>query len=222
MIECSEQNIYYIKKRRRLRLKPKRFFALIIILLIIVGIWFYADRVVYENIFSICFDSARSVSARAISECVYGESSGEKTYSDLVVIEKNGEGDISLVTFDTAKINALNRRIAILSENIIKEKLSGGISVPFFAFSGIPVLSGYGNEVLFKSFYVTSVTCNIRDEFTSAGINQTLHSVYLDIESEFCMEVPLKKKTDKTVTSVLVVESIIVGRIPDVYLNKSA
>lgn len=220
MIECVNGNIYYNKKRKRPKKKVKRFFVFFIILLILTGLYFYTDKVIYENIFSICFDTARSISAKAVSECIYENSAGDKSYSDLVLIEKNTNGDISLITFNTAKINALNRSIALYSEEKIKLMLKEGIPVPLLAFSGIPILSGYGTKIGFKSFYITSVTCNIRDDFSSAGINQTLHSVYLDIESEFTLEVPLKKKSDKALTSVLISESVIVGKIPEIYLNR--
>ena len=95
-----------------------------------------------------------------------------------------------------------------------------GIPVPLGAFTGISVLAGFGPEITFRVLQVGSVICSFESEFTSAGINQTVHSIYLDVTSEVSVVLPSGTKKISTVTEVMVAESLIVGEVPDIYWGK--
>lgn len=220
MIECVEGNIYYTGKKGRSRKKTKRLLSFVIVLIIFGGSTFYLDKVILSNVFNVCYDTAYVYSAKAVNECVYEETTDGYGYGELVKIEKNTAGDITLITTDSLKINELNRKIALKTDQKLEKKLKSGIPVPLFAFSGISALSGYGPEIYYKSLSLSGVTCNFRDEFVSAGINQTMHSLYIDVVCVFFINAPVFKKTGECITSVLLSESIIVGRIPEIYLNR--
>ena len=55
--------------------------------------------------------------------------------------------------------------------------------------------------------------------FEEAGINQTNHKLYLTVCSNVSVILPLENKVVDTQTQILIAESIIVGKIPDTYLN---
>ena len=52
-----------------------------------------------------------------------------------------------------------------------------------------------------------------------AGINQTLHRLYLDIECNVSIVLPYKQIEEKIVNQVVLAENIIVGEVPSAYLN---
>ena len=53
----------------------------------------------------------------------------------------------------------------------------------------------------------------------SVGINQTLHSIYINVESKVNVGLSLSNQTIIVNSSILVAETILVGKIPEVYLS---
>jgi len=53
------------------------------------------------------------------------------------------------------------------------------------------------------------------------GINQTRHAVYIRVDSSVNVIIPGKSKTVSVKTDVLICEAVIVGKIPEIYLNGS-
>lgn len=221
MIECVEENIYYVGRKRRQNKKAKRLLSLILVFFISGSAFFYTDKIVLTNVFNVCYDNLYVYSAKAVNECVFEEITDGYDYAELVKIEKNSAGDIVLITAHSAKINALNRKIALKTEEKLVKTLKQGVSLPLFAFSGISIISGYGPEICFKSLSLSGVTCDFKDGFVSAGINQTMHSLYIEVVCSYYLNAPIYKKTGECRTSVLLSESIIVGKIPEIYLNRT-
>ena len=51
--------------------------------------------------------------------------------------------------------------------------------------------------------------------FSGAGINQTVHSVYLNVSAEVRVVLPAGAENVTAQTQVLVAETLIVGEVPD-------
>lgn len=87
------------------------------------------------------------------------------------------------------------------------------------SFTGVKLLAGRGPGVKIQISPVGSVETDLKSEFTSKGINQTLHRVYLDVKCKVNILTPFKDIEKEIVNQVLLVENIIVGRIPETYYN---
>ena len=74
---------------------------------------------------------------------------------------------------------------------------------------GVPIkISSIGN-----------VETDLRSEFSEKGINQTLHRVYLQVDCEVSILTPYNSITEKVSNQVLLIENVIVGKIPSTYYN---
>lgn len=60
---------------------------------------------------------------------------------------------------------------------------------------------------------------DLRSEFTSQGINQTLHRVYLQVKCEVNILTPFDNISREITNQVLLMENVIVGNIPNTYYN---
>lgn len=60
---------------------------------------------------------------------------------------------------------------------------------------------------------------DLRSEFISQGINQTLHRVYLQVKCEASVLTPFEDISKDITNQVLLAESVIVGNIPNTYYN---
>lgn len=78
---------------------------------------------------------------------------------------------------------------------------------------------GVGPEIQIKILPVGSVTTNFESKFESAGINQTLHKIYLDVACKVTIVMPYESIEADIVNQVLMTESVIVGEIPEAYYN---
>lgn len=66
---------------------------------------------------------------------------------------------------------------------------------------------------------IGTVETDLKSEFTSQGINQTLHRVYLDVKAKVNILTPFQDIEKEITNQVLLVENVIVGRIPQNYYN---
>lgn len=66
---------------------------------------------------------------------------------------------------------------------------------------------------------IGNVETDLKSEFTSQGINQTLHRVYLQVVCEVSILTPYDDITEKITNQVLIAENVIIGKIPNTYYN---
>ena len=81
------------------------------------------------------------------------------------------------------------------------------------------MLSGRGPGVKIRISSIGNIETNLNSEFTSQGINQTLHRIYVDISCNVKVLTPFKHIERKITNKVLLAENVIVGHIPDTYYN---
>ncbi len=215
MIECSNERI--LKKKKII--KNRKFFKFFVFFLILILLFTYYKTAISNTLTSVCGDYAYSYCTWAVNESVGESLSDGLRYSDLITVEKDKEGNITLINTNSYKINVISKDIAESTRKNLNNKLKAGVPISALAFSGIGLLSGYGDILYFKFISVSSVNCDFLSEFKSVGINQTLHSLYMLIETKVNIEIPLNKKEKNYSTSVLISETVLVGKIPDIYLN---
>ena len=81
------------------------------------------------------------------------------------------------------------------------------------------MLSGRGPGVKIRISSIGNIETNLNSEFTSQGINQTLHRIHVDISCNVKVLTPFKDIERKITNKVLLAENVIVGNIPDTYYN---
>ena len=225
MIEYCEDKIYkarILKRGKRCIRRGRRFFLFFLFSILLVGLVLYYKYVVTDEVIAILFARSKSYSVMSVNSAVLESIESKIDYEDIVSVEKNAEGDIVLISSNPIKVNRINREVAEKSQEKLTESLKKGVEIPLLAFSGIKLLSGYGPNVNYKAITVSSVICNFASQFESVGINQTLHSIYLSVETTVDVAMPLLKESVKTQTSVLISEAVLVGKIPSVYLSGGA
>ncbi len=87
------------------------------------------------------------------------------------------------------------------------------------SFTGIKLLSGRGPGIKIRISSVGNVETDLRSEFTEQGINQTLHRIYLQVKCQVSILTPFKDITKDISNQVLIMENVIMGKVPDTYYN---
>ena len=89
----------------------------------------------------------------------------------------------------------------------------------FGSFTGFKLLAGRGPGVKIRISTIGDVETDLRSEFTSQGINQTLHRVYLQVKCNVNILTPFDNISREITNQVLLMENVIVGNIPNTYYN---
>ena len=217
MIECVEEKIYYSRKNRRK--KSKKGIKIFLFLLVFVACFVYYKKIVTVHVINVCADKCETLNTKSINNAIIISLNSRFLYDELIVVEKNTAGEITMMSANSYEINNLSRKIVDSAQTILEENLGQGIQLPLFVFSGITFLSGLGPEINFDAITVTSVTCDFIGRFESMGINQTLHSLYAEITSTVKIDFPLYSKIEEYKTDVLLCEAVLVGKVPEIYMQ---
>lgn len=140
-------------------------------------------------------------------------------YSDMVVMEPGPGGGIATITTETVRLN--NLRSSVMAQVVAKvESLDiHSLGIPLGALTGMDIFAGSGPDLPVQVLSVASAEGNYRNDFISAGINQTLHRVILDITVTADLLLPGGVVETFVSTPVCVAETIIIGQVPQTYLE---
>lgn len=156
------------------------------------------------------------VIAAAVDNCLQENGTG---YSDFVTLEKDAAGKVTSITSNTAANSRFKRQVVEAVIRQLSALDSETLGVPIGTLTNQPLLAGAGPRVRVSVDSVGEVTADFANSFTSAGVNQTLHRVCLDINATVHLFLPGEVLPVSVSSSICVAETVIVGETPDTYLN---
>ena len=214
---------YVVSKKPPKRAKKKKIKAIAAILTLILlftGAFFYFNKQAHEVIDQL---TRATISNRLTVKmnAAFDElmASFDDEYSSYVHIERNSSGEITLITADMIKINKLMAQYSTIVQSHVSEIEEDDITIPMLAFTGWPLVSTLGADIKLDIVAVGNAPCSYRSEFKEVGINQTLHSIYIDVSAKVEIILPIDNIEVECPSSALVCESVIVGRVPQFYLQ---
>jgi len=212
-ISCDSKKCKSRKRKKRLAI-----WLVCIFLISLVIIWYFETNV-NPVILTTTQSKVKMLTSQAINSSVSELLNSVNVYDNLVDVKHNDEGCITSIQANSVQINKLSKDISRLSLLKIEEIGETGIAIPLGSFTGMPILMGRGPEIQIKVVPIGTLQCNFYYEFEQAGINQTVHRIYLKIYSEVNLILPVHNNLVNTYTEVMLCESVIIGEIPNVYFN---
>ncbi|MBO5525939.1 MAG: sporulation protein YunB [Clostridia bacterium] len=204
-----------MKRRRKFRL------IALAILLLLGGVVLYAQRNVTRVLISVSEATIRSITTVAVNDAIYYTLSDNFRYEDLVDVERDESGEITAISSNVFQINRIARDTAYLSQENLNKMSEEGVYLPLGSLTGIEMLAGMGPKINFKILPISNVQTRFLSDFTSSGINQTKHSIYLEVVADISIILPTTTTTLASTTQVLICESVLIGRVPEMYLQSS-
>ena len=199
-------------------IKNKKIEKLIIILIIFFIIYYMLIKAITPVFNRLCSDKAKSV-ATIICNQQTTKSIENYKYSDFFVIHTDENKNIKMIEANMININIVTSNIAEKIQLEINNKQNEDIYISSGSFTGISLLSGRGIKIPIRISTIGNVETNIKSEFVSEGINQTLHRLYLEIECEISILTPFNTINEKIKNQFILAENIIVGNLPNTYYN---
>ena len=142
---------------------------------------------------------------------------GSMSYASLIHLEKDASGSITALTTDMARINMLQ---ATITNDVIARigDLDGtSMRIPLGNILGSSILSGRGPGIGFRVVMLGNPSATFSNEFVSAGINQTMHQIMLEIAIQVNVLVPGHVSQETITMQMLIAETVIVGDVPGMF-----
>ena len=136
----------------------------------------------------------------------------------LVTLEKDTSGNVTAVTTNVAAVNILASNILEQAVSLTEESVIT-VGIPLGNLMGNALVLNKGPDIHVNVIMLSSSMAGFRSELTSAGINQTRHQILLDLNVGISLLMPWRAIETSVNTEVLVSETVIVGEVPESYLN---
>ena len=211
-----EHKIIQVDKRKhRKRIKLTIFIVCVMIPIILFQI---ITKAVEPTLIAICELEAQNIAILVSNKAIQNIMSGID-YEDLVTIEKDTNGKILALKANTLEMSRIATQISMEMQTIYNEMECDYIKIPLGNFSGNTLLSGIGPNVTVKIIPYGTVVTDFKSEFTSTGINQVRHRIYLEITTQVSIVAPLITKHVPVVNNINVAETVLVGDVPQTFYN---
>ena len=144
---------------------------------------------------------------------------GEFDYDRMVTIEKDANGNVAAIRTNIGELNRLKTSVLQRMDEELEQLSMEQLGVPIGSVLLPELLSGRGPLVPVRVLAVRTSDASFRNSFQSAGINQTLHSIYIDIH--VCITILTWTGTSEinVDSAVVAAETVIVGTVPTTYFG---
>ena len=210
---------YRYKRYKKHRVRKKYVIAAAVLLaLILLIVWLQSN--VSGILYSLSYETVRAATAAAVNDAVSETLLWNRAeYDDLVTVTSDQEGNVLSISANAANANILARQAVTRTAANLNEACAEGVQVPIGAFTGIEWLAGAGPCVTFRIIPVSTVHCKFVSGLQQAGVNQTLHSVYILLTAAVSVVMPSGTQEISADAQILLCERVIVGKVPNAYFG---
>lgn len=202
------------KRTRKHLIKP----LILLVVFFCISIWYYMLLLV-PIIKTYCTAKINSLTEQSLNVAVSNVINTTVNYDNIMTINYNEAGEINYITANQYMINTISREIIKDANERIKIIDEDYMQIPLGTLSGIALFNGRGTRIKLSASPVGIISSSFDSQFINVGINNTLHKIYLTINARVEMNLPIKRQTIDVKQQVLLCESVIVGKVPNVYFN---
>ena len=141
------------------------------------------------------------------------------TYHQMVRLTRDGTGKVTALQADTVLLNQIKSAVTEQVGERLQDLSSHDLSIPLGSLTGVKIFSGRGPSISFRLMPEGVVMTNLYHEFSQAGVNQTLHRIYLQIDMEISAVLPGFSMQTKVSTNMELGQTVIVGEVPEFFGN---
>ena len=203
--------------RKRWDNKKRKIFASIFFILTILIIYYF--YVVSPVVKSYSAQETKAITERALNLAVSNVINRTLSYDALIDVNYSQTGEIVSFSANQYEINTITREIVKEAQFQMKYLGQDGLPINIGTFSGVPFLIGRGPKIHLNLIPIGVVSGKFDSEFSSVGINMTKHTLFLYIDVHVSIVLPIQTYDIFSTNQVLLAESIIMGKVPEVYLQ---
>ena len=185
----------------------------------LLGLFLLLEKNLEDVILDLAHARAEAMAVEYIHEAVRDVMGETVSYEDMILVRTDGQGRITMLQANAVRMNELATAAAMQAQSRLESAEAQSVSIPLGSALGLPFLSGLGPRLSVRVLPVSAVSAAFSTEFESAGINQTRHKIYLSLHTTVRLVIPSGAKQVSLGSQVLIAESIIVGEVPQSYVQ---
>lgn len=144
---------------------------------------------------------------------------GSIAYDRIVYFEKDLNGKITALKTNIGEVNRLKTQtLAQINEEIL-DMDADSVGIPLGSLILPELFSGFGPQIPVQVLTIRNSDANFSSDFTQAGINQTRHTLHMEVLVDVAVLVLGQTESFTVSTDVVVAETIIIGDVPDTFLQ---
>lgn len=199
----------------------RKFCLFILILLVLMFASFFALRSKYRlTIRDLAETSVKNATSDLANDAIAQQiENGNIQYDRIVYFEKDLNGRITALKTNIGEVNHLKTDIL----NIINGKIlaldAADIGIPIGSLFLPEFFSGKGPTIPVRILAIRNSEASFTSNFCQAGINQTLHQLIMEVDVDAAVLVLGETSTFSVSSQVVVAETVIVGEVPDTFIQ---
>ena len=196
----------------------KKLIKLILIIIIAIFVMINMLNAINPIFEKLCIDEAKSIVTIELNR-ITTINVDKYQENELITIKQDENGNIQLLQVNSRPLNNMISSITNDIQVSLNDNDSLTSHIPFGSITGVKWISGVGPKIPLKVALSGTIQNKIRNEFDDAGINQTLHRLWLDITSDINILTPYEVIQTQVTSELVLSENVIIGGVPNVYLN---
>lgn len=199
----------------------RRIVLLLILIVVLCLAGFAAFRHQYQDaILHLAETQVKNTTSDLINDAIDAQiESGTIHYDRIVYFEKDLDGRITALKTNMSEVNRLKTDILNLINDEILAVDTEDLGVPLGSLFLPEFMSGRGPSIPVEILSIRNSDASFQSHFSEAGINQTLQQITMEVSVDVAVLV-LGETDSFTVSSqVVVAETIIVGDVPNTFLQ---
>lgn len=207
-----------MRKRYRKHRFPRviLIFFLIAVIIIMSVTYYLMQPIILKYAVSVAETIALNAANEAIVDVL---NSNQVSYGDIVTLSQNDEGYVTSLEINVLQINNLKSEISRRMAKIIEDEERYELRIPLGSFFGNSYTNGIGPDIKFNMQITTTCFVDFSHEFKSAGINQVLHIVNVNIDVKGNFVIIGYNKGISASTGAIAAQTVIVGKTPDAFTS---
>jgi sporulation protein YunB len=193
--------------------------SILAVISVLIGSFIYIDNSLTPTIKVLAETKAEELANRSINKSVAKIIKDEVNYSDLMNTKVDNEGKITMIESNTVMMNKVASDVALRIQEELKQVKTTTSYIPIGTALGSPILAKYGPQLKVSIEPIGTVYVNFKTDFEDAGINQTRHRIYLEVNTKVKVVIPLTTDTKEVKAEIPICETVIVGDVPNSYIN---
>lgn len=132
----------------------------------------------------------------------------------------NNNGTVLSIETDTTKLTRIKTEFTKVFNQLLYEQ--GDIlkiSVPIGTLIGHEYTLGRGPKISFNLQFTCTVKTELKSVFSNAGVNNTLHTIELNVTNNVYIIIPWGHNSQTVNTKYIISETVIVGEVPEAFTN---
>lgn len=203
-----------VKKKNSI--KNKIITGILVIVIFCVLVLYLINNAIIKHYEEIASQEGIKISSDILSTCI-SDIIDSQNYKidDIIHIIYGDNNEIISIETDAGIINEIQLEILKRVNSVLSDTDINSSKIPLGTLTDFPFFVGEGPEITIKYSQQGSATVELKSQFESAGINQTIHRLYARVETNIYSVSPIETEITSFSFDYLLSETIIVGDVPE-------